>query len=193
MHEAFRAPSGRIAASSGSSLPPPSGLYFLVHISLLNGLLFYNQGGLTFVGKPRVIRYGLTRDALCVRAAALPDSGMCLAFNQKRQCTPDRSVHTRAAPVSNMTHKTSRLCFWSADIWPMVWFLHLGTRLWCFHAAAVKPKWDYCIHRVLSSVIHLRLVLNGCSSLRSVRALQQVALFIKPKRLMMRSSLKAAR
>lgn len=37
----------------------------------------------------------------------------------------------------------------------------------------------------VSGVIHLWLILNGRWSPRSVRALQQVALFIKPKRLMM--------
>lgn len=32
---------------------------------------------------------------------ASPGSGMCLAFNQKQHCTPDQSVHTRAALCSS--------------------------------------------------------------------------------------------
>lgn len=45
--------------------------------------------------------------------AALPDSGMCLAFNQKQQNAPDRSVDTRAAPTSNMKHNNP---FWFLQI-----------------------------------------------------------------------------
>lgn len=80
MHKALQATSDQSAASSGSSLLPPSAIYFLNHISLLNGLLFYNQRGLAFVGKPRVIRYGLMSIALCVRAGSFTRLWHVLGF-----------------------------------------------------------------------------------------------------------------
>lgn len=181
MHKALQAMWDQRAPSSGSSRPPPSGIYFLIHISLLNGLLFYNQRGLAFVGKPRVIRYGLMRDALCVRAGSftrLACAWLLIRNNSAHLIgpfTPERRHHQ----TWNNPFLSLQIFYW-----------------WCgFHTfghtcdASMQPQLNRSgittFIESATSVIHLRLILNGCWSLRSVRVLQQVALFIKPKRLMM--------
>lgn len=86
---------------------------------------------LGFVGESRVTRYqlwhsGLMKDALSVRVGffffffflrflgvyfsdSFTSSGMCLAFNQKQNCTLDQPIHTGAAS-SNMKHNRISLC-----------------------------------------------------------------------------------
>lgn len=90
---------------------------------------------------------------------------MSLAFNQKQQCSPDQSVHTRASVLLQWRHYLREHTGLQTFDWIMTQKTH-------FSGASMHLQFKtHLIIASVSSVIHLRIILSGRLSPRSVRAL----------------------